>query len=135
MEPLTSEDQYKKYRQSCFNAVFSSPMNMRCQIYLKKNVLFVTSLRRLKHISKRCLFWDVSETSQKYLVEVFVTFQKYPTKMVLSGFLRVTELSDKVDERPWKTLKKWNIFWKHCIAINQISIIISGLIFVWCAYQ
>ena len=38
------------------------------------DVFYVTSLRRLEHISKRCLFRDVSETSQKYISQVFVTF-------------------------------------------------------------
>ena len=31
------------------------------------DVFYVTSLRRLEHISKRCLFREVSETSQKHL--------------------------------------------------------------------
>ena len=74
------------------------------QIYLKNGVFFVTYLRRLKYLSKMmffmcrlsdvpevsqkiCLFCD-SDTSQKYLLIVFVTIQKYPTKMVLRWWSR-----------------------------------------------
>ena len=71
------------------------------QIHLKNNVFFVTPLRRFKYISrkiffhvtslrrlkdiskkKRCFICDVSDTSQKCLLKVFVTIQKYTTKMV-----------------------------------------------------
>ena len=38
---------------------------------------FVTSLRRLKDISKKCLFRDVSEMSQKHLTQLFVIFHWY----------------------------------------------------------
>ena len=44
---------------------------------------------------KRWLFYDVSETSKKYLLQVFVTFQKYPTKMVSCNFGRIIEITDK----------------------------------------
>ena len=67
------------------------------QIHLKKDAFFVTSLRRLKNISKkmsfvwrledvsgisqkRCLFLDASETPQKHLSQVFLVFQKHVTK-------------------------------------------------------
>ena len=46
------------------------------QIHLKKDAFYVTSLRRLEHVSKICLFCDVSETSLKYIRQVFVTFHK-----------------------------------------------------------
>ena len=56
------------------------------QIHLKKDAFFVTSLRRLRYFSdisqKRCLFSDNSNISQKYILKVFVTIQKYHTKMV-----------------------------------------------------
>ena len=71
------------------------------QIHLKKDVFFEKSLRRLKYISKmisffekslrrlkhiwnRCLFLDVSDMSQKYILKVFVTIKKNNTKMVSS---------------------------------------------------
>ena len=44
------------------------------QKHLKKDGFRVTSLRRFEHISERCLFRDISQTSQKYLSQVFVTF-------------------------------------------------------------
>ena len=107
------------------------------QKYLKRHDIFVMSLRRLKYISKKmsflwrfynvfifqkgCLSRDVSETSQKHLFQVFVIFQKYPKNMVSCDFWRVIKISDKIDVQPLETLKKWNIFWEHCIAINQVS--------------
>ena len=60
---------------------------------LEKDVFCVTSLRRLEHISKNIL-------------EVFVIFQKYPTKMASRDFLSVVKISDKVDLGPLETLKK-----------------------------
>ena len=59
--------------------------------------VFKTSPRYLK---KKCLFRDVSETSQKYLTQVFVAFQKYLTKMVSRDFRSVTEISDEIDVGP-----------------------------------
>ena len=53
----------------------------------------MTSLRRLEHISKNIL-------------EVFVIFQKYPTKMASRDFLSVVKISDNVDVGPLETLKK-----------------------------
>ena len=84
----------------------------------KRDDFFVTSLRHLKNISKgvfcvtsvriskKCLFRDVSETSQKHLPQVFVIFQKYPTKMFSYDFRWVTEISDKIDVGQLETLKK-----------------------------
>ena len=66
------------------------------------------------------VFRDISETSQKYLSQVFVMFQKFPTKMVSCDFRRVTKIFDKIDAGSLETLKKWNVFWEQCIAINQV---------------
>ena len=52
----------------------SKEMTVMTQADKKGDVFYVTSLRRLEHISKRCLFREVSETSQKYISQVFVTF-------------------------------------------------------------
>ena len=121
------------------------------QRHLKKDVFFVTSLRRLKNISKkmsfawrlsdvsdisqkRCLFRDVSETSQKHLSQVFLVFQKYVTKMISCDFRRLITISDKIDVGPSETLKKWNALWEHCIDINQSSLP-SGLISTWEFWQ
>ena len=46
---------------------------------------------------KGCLFRDISGTSQKYPSQLFVTFQKYPMKMVSFDFLRVIRISVKID--------------------------------------
>ena len=72
-------------------------MSETSQKHLKRDDFFVTSLRRLEHISKKCLFRDVYETSQKCLSQVFVIFQKYPTKIFLCDFRGVIEISDKRD--------------------------------------
>ena len=58
-----------------------------------------------------CIFLDVSETSKKYLSQI-------PHKNGFAWFAGVIEISDKIDVRPLETLKKWNVFWKQCIAIN-----------------
>ena len=50
---------------------------------------------------------------------MLVIFQKYPTKMVVYDFRRVTEIFDKIDVGPLETLKKWNISWEKRIVINQ----------------
>ena len=89
--PLSSKTSQKHLKSD----VFKTP-----QIHLKKDVFFATILRRLKYISKKMffvwglygvsnisqkgclLFCDVSDTSQKYILEVFVAIQKYPTEMV-----------------------------------------------------
>ena len=47
---------------------------------------------------------DVSETSEKYILLDFLTFEKYPTNMVSCDFRWVIETSDKEDVRPLKTL-------------------------------
>ena len=51
---------------------------------------------------------------------VFVTVQKYPTKMRLDEIRRVIEISDKIDVETLKTLKKLSVFWEQSIAINQV---------------
>ena len=61
-----------------------------------------------------------SETSQKHLTQVFVAFQKYLTKIVSCDFRRVIEISNEIDAGPVETLKKRNVFWEQCIAINQV---------------
>ena len=109
------------------------------QRHLKKDIFFVTSLRRLKNISKkmsfawrlsdvsdisqkRCLFRDVSETSLEHLSQVFLVFQKYVAKMNPYDFRRLITISGKKDEGPSETLKNWNVLWELCIGINQSSL-------------
>ena len=91
------------------------------QKHLKRDVFFVTSLRGLKYISKKMFFCDVfktsqaylkkdvfsvtSETSQKYLLQVFLVFRKYFTKMIWCDFRRLI-ISDKIDVGPSETFKK-----------------------------
>ena len=79
---------------------------------------------RLSHVSsisqKRCLFRDVSETSQKHLSQVFLAFQKYFTKMISCDFRRLITISDKIHVGPSETLKKWNVLWEQCTDINQV---------------
>ena len=71
----------------------------------------MTSLRRLKRIWKRCLFLDVSDMSQKYILKVFVTIKKITQKWFRA---------EKIEASALKTLKNWNVvFWQQCIAINQ----------------
>ena len=77
----------------------------------------MTSLRR----QKRCLFRDVSETSQKHLFQVFMIFQNYPKNMVSCDFYSVIEVSDKIGVHPLETLKKRYVFWEQGIAINHVS--------------
>ena len=61
--------------------------------------------------------------SQKYILKVFVTIQKYPTKWFRA---------DKIDVWTFKTLKKWNVvFWEQCITSNQSVMSISGLMFAF----
>ena len=90
------------------------------QKHLKRDVFFVTSLRRLKYISKKMSFpwrlWDVSKT----LSQVFLVFQKYVTKTISCDFRSVITISDKIDVGPWETLWKWNVLWEQCMDINQV---------------
>ena len=58
--------------------------------------------------------------SQKYLLQVFVTFQKYLTKTVSCDVPKVIEIADEIDMRPLKMLKKRKVFWKQCIVNNQV---------------
>ena len=87
------------------------------QKHLKKDVFCMTSLRRLKHISKKMSFlwhlWDVSKTSLAGICD----FWKKPYKMVFCDFRRVTEIFGKLDVGPLETFKKWN---EQCMVINQV---------------
>ena len=83
---------------------------------------------------KRCLFRDVSETSQKHLSQVFLVFQKYVTKMISCNFRRLITISDKIDVGPSETLKKWNVLWEQWIDINQLNPP-NGLISTWEFWQ
>ena len=74
---------------------------------------------------KRCLFRDVSVTSHKHLSQVFLVFQKYPTRMISCDFRKVITISDKIDVEPLETLKKWKVFWKQSSVMS-----ISGLMSV-----
>ena len=62
---------------------------------------------------------DFRLSPQKHLSQVFVVFQKYPTKMISSDFRKVITISDKIDEGPLEILKKLNVFWEQCTDINQ----------------
>ena len=93
------------------------------------------SLIRLKHISKRCLIRDVSETSQKHLSQAFVIFQKYPTKMVSCDLRRFVTISDKIDVGQLETPTKFYIFWEQFIYFNQVCHEHIGLISAWEFWQ
>ena len=62
------------------------------QKHLKKDVFFVTSLRRLRDISKKCLFCDVFKTSQIHLKK-------------MSSVWRLEHISKKMSF-PWRL---WNV--------------------------
>ena len=127
-------------------------MSLRRLKYISKNISFSwrlwdvskSSLKRRRlcdafktsrtYLSKRCLFREVSETSQKHLSQVFLVFQKYVTKMISCNFRRLITISDKIDVGPSETLKKWNVLWEQCIDINQSSLP-SGLISTWEFWQ
>ena len=55
---------------------------------------------------KRCLFRDISGTSQKHLLQVFLIFQEYRTKMVSCNIRRIITICDKIDVRPLETIKR-----------------------------
>ena len=40
--------------------------------------------------------------------------------MISCDFRRVTEIFDKVGKGPLEALKKRNVFWERCLAINQV---------------
>ena len=85
---------------------------------------------------KWCLFGDVSETSQKHLLQVFLIFQKCFTKIILCDFRKVITIPDKTDVEPLETLKKWNVFWEQCIDTNIKSFMsLSRLISTWEFWQ
>ena len=70
----------------------------------KKNVFSVTSLRRLKNISRKYLWF----------------FKNTPAKIISCDFCRVITISGKIDVGPLETLKKWNLFCQQCMDINQV---------------
>ena len=91
-------------------------------IHLKKDVFFVTSLRRLEHISKKMSIpwrlWDVSKTSLTSIYD----FSKIPHKNGLPDFRRVIKISEKIDVGSYKhSINKRNVFWEQCIDINYQS--------------
>ena len=55
--------------------------------------------------------------------------------MVSCDFRRVIRISDKIVVGPLETLKKWSVFWEHCIDINKPAMNISGLISAWEFWQ
>ena len=113
------------------------PAGMRCLWEISvRSLLREISQRPLRNISKgmsfswrlydvsntsqkRCLFHNVSETSQKHLSQVFLVFRKYITKMFSCDFRRLITIADKIDVGPWETLKKWIILWEQCIDIKS----------------
>lgn len=61
--------------------------SLRCFKYISKKVSFVWRLEGISSISqKRCLFRDVSAMYQKYLLQLFVIFQKHSAKMISWDF-------------------------------------------------
>ena len=90
----------------------------RSQKYLKKDIFFVMSLRRLENILKKMSFpwrlWDVLKTSLGSTCD----FSKIAHKNDFVWFSYTK--SDKKDVGPLETVKKWNGFWKQCIDINQV---------------
>ena len=84
------------------------------QRHLKKDLFLVTSFKRLKNIKKdvsnlsqtRCLFRDISQTSQKHLLQVLLIFQKYTTKIISYDFRWITKIFPKLDVGSLETLKK-----------------------------
>ena len=80
--------------------------------YLKKDVFPVTSLRRLKSISRK-YFWFSKDTSQKWFRVISVGLLQYLIKKINMG--------------PSETLKKWNMKSNQLYQYNQSSLF-SGLI-------
>ena len=78
------------------------------QKHLKKDGFFVTSLKHLNQISKMTsrAYRDISGTSQKHLLQVFLIFQKYRTKMVSCNIRRIITICDKINVRPLETIKR-----------------------------
>ena len=85
------------------------------QIHLKKDVFFVTSLRRLRYVSKKMSFlWalkDVSDTSQKicFSGDVFEASQTYLRKDVysLTSLICLKNMSWKYLQLFKNITKKW----------------------------
>ena len=87
---------------------------------MSKEMSFSWSLYDISNTSqKRCLFHNVSETSQKHLSQVFLVFREYITKILSCDFRRLITISDKIDVGPSETLKKWIILWEQCIDIKS----------------
>ena len=102
--------------------------------YISKNVsFFAMSVRRLKNISKRCLLCDIFKTSRAYLKkDVFSVTCLRRLKNISCKYLwfiknirrydfrRVIIISNKIDLGPLETLTKWIVFWEQCIDISQV---------------
>ena len=93
----------------------------------------MTSLRRLKHISKKMSFpwhlWDV----WKIFLAGICDFSKIPQKMVLCDFRRLNEIFVKIDMGPLESFKKWN---EQCMVIDQVCheypyVSVIWLIYAW----
>ena len=89
------------------------------QKYLKRDVFFVTSLRRLKYISKKMSFFVASLRRLKNISRKYFWFFKNISQ-ISCDFRRVITISDKIDVGPSETLWKWNVLWEQCIDINQV---------------
>ena len=49
-----------------------------------------------------------------------MTFQKYSLKTVSRDFRGAIEISDEIDVGALETIKRWNVFWEQCVAINRV---------------
>ena len=85
----------------------------------QKRCLFCDVFKRSQAYLKKDVFSVTSETSQKYLLQVFLVFRKYFTKMIWCDFRRLI-ISDKIDVGPSETFKKWNFLWEQYIDISQV---------------
>ena len=91
------------------------------QKYLKKDVFFVKSLRRLEHISKKVsLTWRLWDVSKISLASIFGFSKIRHIKMISCDFRRFITISDEMDVGPSETLRKWNVLWEQCIDISQV---------------
>ena len=69
--------------------------------HICKGSFYVTSLKCLKHISNKNVFYVLSLRHLTNISwQVFVAFQEYPAKMILFDFGRVNETSNKIDAGP-----------------------------------
>ena len=77
------------------------------QIHLKKDVFYVTSLRLLEQYLKKDVFSVTSlRRLRNIILQVFLVFRKYPTKIISCHFCKVITISDKIDMEPLETLMK-----------------------------